>query len=867
MKQLLNLILAFAFFSLHAQVTEHFSDGNFTSNPHWFGDDSLFIVNTNFQLQSNGTKGISKDIYLTTESNFIDSAEWQCLVKFNLSPSSQNFCRFYLVSDQQNIKGDLNGYFIQFGGVTGNTDSITLYKQKGKGVNRIIGGWPSTVSKSNNCVRIKVLRDQKGNWQLFSDTLGGLHFVLEGIGTDTEFTSSNYFGFFARYTSTNVSSFYWDDIYSGPKIVDTTAPRIDTILILNTSDLRVKFSKDLDSATAHDISNFAVDNGMGLPINVVFENENDSSLILQFSKSFKSKMEYTLYVLGVKDLNQNTIEPNSTKHFYPFAADTAANYDVVIDEILVKPSPAIGLPNFEYVEIYNKSSKIISLKNWILEDPNDRAFLPDMLLFPDSFLIIASTNGKSLLLNYGTTIGVANFPLLNDDGDSLVLKNEKGQVIHAVNYSSDWYNDNVKKNGGWSLEMIDVKNPCEGKNNWGASKNNKGGTPAKRNSITALNRDNEAPQLKVAYVIDNKNIKLTFNEALDSTSIYNTSVTVNPFGNSSKIQFIPNYYSSFIAQFSDSLQTKNRYRVVISGIKDCAENSIAENDYADFGVPENLDSGDLIINEILFNPQSGGVDFVELYNRSDKVVDFKNLFIANTNTDNSINDFFQIASNGFILFPKSYCAISENSEVLKQDYFSSNTKNYIQCAMPSFPDNAGTVVILDRYGKRYDQLSYDDKMHFPLLDNKTGVSLERIDFNRPTSDRTNWTSASSKVNATPAYRNSQYATGNANGEHVKVEPEVFSPDGDGYKDVVNISYNFNESGYVGNLFLYDSKGVMVKQLLHNTLLGTDGTTSWNGFTDKSEKAPLGIYILYFEVFNLKGEVTNYKNTVVVGGKM
>ena len=60
MKQVLNLILAFAFFSLHAQVTEHFSDGNFTSNPHWVGDDSLFIVNTNFQLQSNGTKGISK---------------------------------------------------------------------------------------------------------------------------------------------------------------------------------------------------------------------------------------------------------------------------------------------------------------------------------------------------------------------------------------------------------------------------------------------------------------------------------------------------------------------------------------------------------------------------------------------------------------------------------------------------------------------------------------------------------------------------------------------------------------------------------------------------------------------------------------
>jgi Lamin Tail Domain len=853
MKQLLNLILVCAFFSLHAQITENFSDGNFTSNPHWIGDDSLFLVNTNLQLQSNATKGTSKDIYLSTSSNFIDSAEWQCWVNFNLSPSTQNFCRFYLVSDQPNLKGNLNGYFIQFGGVTGNTDSITLYKQKGIVLNRIIGGRPSTVSKTNNIIRIKVLRDKIGNWQLLSDTLGGMHFVIEGLGTDNEFTTSNYLGFFARFTTSNITNFYLDDLYAGPKLIDLTPPRIDSVLILNSTDLLVKFSEELDSISSPQLSNFTVDKGIDLPINVFFENGNDSSLILHFLKSFKNNMEYTLNVQGVKDLNENSIEPNSTKHFYPFLPDTANIFDIVIDEILAKPSPSIGLPSFEFIELYNKSAKIISLKDWTIEDPFDKGKFPEILLFPDSFLIITSSNGKSILSNYGTTIGISNFPSLNDDGDSIVLKNAKGQMIHAINYSSDWYNDNVKKNGGWTLEMMDTKNPCTGKNNWGASKNMKGGTPSQRNSIMAINRDNNAPQLINAYVIDNKNIKLTFNEALDSSSISNTLVTINPFGISSSIKFIPNYYSSFHAQFSDSFQTKKIYRVVVSGVKDCAQNSIAENDFADFGIPENIDSGDLIINEILFNPQSGGVDFVEIYNRSDKVVDLKNMFIANTNADNSINDFYQISSNGFILFPKSYCAISENSEVLKQQYFSPNPKCFIECSMPSFPDNSGTAVIIDKYGIRFDQVYYDDKMHFPFLDNKTGVSLERIDFNRPTSDRTNWTSASSKLNATPAFRNSQYASGNANGEHLKVDPEVFSPDGDGYK--------------AGNLFLYDSKGIMVKQLMRNSILGTDGITSWNGLTDKNEKAPIGIYIVYFEVFNLHGEVTNYKNTVVVGGKM
>jgi len=480
---------------------------------------------------------------------------------------------------------------------------------------------------------------------------------------------------------------------------------------------------------------------------------------------------------------------------------------------------------------------------------------------------VTSTSGSTSLSYFGTTIGVTSFPSLNDDGDSIILKNEQGQVIHAITYSSDWYNDNLKKNGGWTLEMIDPKNPCSGKDNWNASKNNIGGTPGNRNSINGTNPDQDPPQLVKAYLMNTKTLKLTFNEQLDSTSIFAENVNVNPFGISSNIKLIPDYYSSFLAQFTDTFQTSKNYRVIVSGIKDCAQNSISENDVADFGLSENIDSGDIVINEILFNPRSDGVDFVELYNRSDKVIDLKNCLIANTNTDNTINDSYQIAPDGFILFPKSYCAISENSTVLKQQYFSSNTKNFIQCKMPSFPDNAGTALIIDISGKRYDQFSYDDKMHFPLLGNPSGVSLERIDFNRPTSDRTNWTSASSQVNATPAYKNSQYVSGNANGEHLKVEPEVFSPDGDGYKDMVNFSYSFDQSGYVGNLFIYDSRGMLVKQLLHNTNLGSSGTYSWNGISDKNEKAPIGIYVVYFEVFNLKGEVQYFQSSLVLGGKM
>ncbi|MFI5221499.1 MAG: hypothetical protein ACHQK8_04165, partial [Bacteroidia bacterium] len=194
MKHLLTLLLLSYFSFVHAQVEEHFSDGDFTFNPAWYGDDSLFAVNSNFQLQSKGTSGTSKDISLSTPGKFLDSTEWQCWVKLNLNPSTQNFSRFYLASDQHDLKGNLNGYFVQFGGSTGNTDSISLYKQKGNVKTRIIAGRPGTVGRTTNSIRIKVLRDSIGNWKLFSDTLGGNNFVLEGSCFDSEFVTSAYGG-------------------------------------------------------------------------------------------------------------------------------------------------------------------------------------------------------------------------------------------------------------------------------------------------------------------------------------------------------------------------------------------------------------------------------------------------------------------------------------------------------------------------------------------------------------------------------------------------------------------------------------------------------------------------------------------------
>ena len=85
--------------------------------------------------------------------------------------------------------------------------------------------------------------------------------------------------------------------------------------------------------------------------------------------------------------------------------------------------------------------------------------------------------------------------------------------------------------------------------------------------------------------------------------------------------------------------------------------------------------------------------------------------------------------------------------------------------------------------------------------------------------------------------------------------------------MVNISYQFAEAGYVANIVLYDAKGRLIKNLLLNELLGTKGTFSWDGINENNEKAAIGIYIIYFEAFQLNGDTKKFKKTCVLGGHL
>ena len=166
------------------------------------------------------------------------------------------------------------------------------------------------------------------------------------------------------------------------------------------------------------------------------------------------------------------------------AAQSANRFDIIITELMADPSPVVGLPNSEFIELKNISTTAISLQHWKIADGVGAATISSNFeLQPDSFVIICPNAAVAQFAIHGTTIGVSSFPSLNNDGEIVMLYSPEGKIIHAIEYSSNWYQNDVKREGGWSLEMIDTKNPCGGINNWKACRAMKGGTPGSINSV------------------------------------------------------------------------------------------------------------------------------------------------------------------------------------------------------------------------------------------------------------------------------------------------------------------------------------------------------------------------------------------------
>jgi hypothetical protein len=829
-----------------AQFKDDFSDGNFTQNPVWFGATSSFLVNSEGKLQSNGPN-ITAEITLMTASSQLVNTEWTFYAGMDFSPSNSNHARIYLISDSDSLKG-ANGYFVRLG-EDGSLDGVDLYRQQNGSATRIIKGRDATLTNSTrNTVRVKVIRDALGNWSLYSDVTGGSNFVLEGSVNDTRVTSGKNFGVFCSFTQTRRNLFFFDDFE-----VKNAPFSLLNAQVLGPNSILVNFSEDLGSG-ATQTQNYLVSE-LGNPSSATIQ--GGSSVRLEFAQSFEPFKLYTLTVNNLRSV-QNVQLPAGSQTSFRFVTSTGLR-DIIFTEIFADPSPVIGLPEKEFVEIYNRSDLPVELGGIEYSDRTGKTTLPAYRLAPKSYLILCARADTAEFSVLGQVLGLSSWPSLNNTDDLLSLKNTSGVLIDQVEYTDKWYGSTFKKNGGFTLEIVDTEFPCLEPKNWKGSEHPSGGTPGRQNSVAARISDSSPPAAISVETIAQDTIIVGFDEFLDETQngnyVMDNSITVNFVRFESR--------QSIRLTVSPRLEPQTLYKLQISGLADCLSNKISTPIVLDVVLPEVGTKGEVIINEIQFNPPVGGTDFVEVYNPTSKFINLKGWKLAERSvTSGVLATLRTITENILVLPPDSYWAFCTDTTALKNQHPNGKWDRFFQTSMPNYNADADVVVLMNEKDSIIDEFSYTEKQHFTLIRDVKGVSLERISPFAPTQLLSNWKSASSASGyGTPGYLNSQsinLETGPKN-DCFSVEPEIFTPDGDGQNDFTLLKYNCNRNDLVVKIQIYDAEGWIIKDLAFQQTLSAQGFIQWDGTDNQGRKAKAGIYAVFIEAFDLTG----YREKIVL----
>lgn len=579
----LSIVFIFASLTASAQWQENFSES--LTNPHlWEGDTSYFRINPAQQLQSNGPVASGK-IFLQTYSNALTDASWNFWLKMNFESSTSNYTKIFLAASSGNLLDpQLEAYYLKIGGISGSKDGIDLYYQKGTTQTLIAKGKEGHAAGNPVSLRIKVLHDDQGKWEVYSDTLGGENSQLESTGNSTAVFSSQAFGFLCVHSSTRRTNFYFDNLSITGGFIDTEAPQ-------------------------------------------------------------------------------------------------------VISQIYQRPQ-----------------------KGW--------------------------------LLSFNEPVNQQSTPLFMEDGNRLPL-------------SFQWINQ--------------------------------------------------------------------------------TSILIKDTA-----FFIPE---------------GTAHDVILSGIRDRAGNTKPQ--LLQLIDPKPMTKGDVVINEILFNPFSYGVDFVELYNGTSWYVEMKEARILNQSQE-------EVQVPETLMAPHSYRVLTKDSSAVSEFYALAVEGTFVLCNLPGFPDDKGSVALLNALGDSMDFFTYDESMHHPLLESKEGVSLERVNAYDPTQWLSNWQSASSSSGgATPGYVNSQ-AGGLVKGQGLlEIEPHAISPGTDGYRNYATIRYHLPKPGGSVRMDIFSLGGYWICSLEPSGPAGIQGMCTWNGTDTNLQPVNTGLYLLVAEFFHPDGDHIKVKDTISV----
>jgi len=175
----------------------------------------------------------------------------------------------------------------------------------------------------------------------------------------------------------------------------------------------------------------------------MYQKIEGAPLIFAGEKTFTGEDEKTYYFqIKAKDVagNESNWLPEplaSTKISLPKT--------IIISEVQYNP-PQSGVDKAcEWFELYNPNNSSINLINWTVTDNTETDTIPELIIPPQGFAVVAATS-TGFLTNYpdfsGTIVYILDGDVGNglaNSGDRIILKRGEGVEVDAVSWGTDNY--------------------------------------------------------------------------------------------------------------------------------------------------------------------------------------------------------------------------------------------------------------------------------------------------------------------------------------------------------------------------------------------------------------------------------------------
>ena len=562
----------------------------------------------------------------------------------------------------------------------------------------------------------------------------------------------------------------------------------------------------------------------------------------------------------------------------------AAQDQIVLSEVMFNPS---GNENFdEFIEIYNAGDSAVDLTGWIIGDGTASDEIIDagwgLALAPAQYGIILdngyfenSTEYDSLippealvLTIDGVTFGFKG--LLNSAPETVTLLAPDSSVIAEYTYSVD--------NGqGISDEKIDLSAGDDALN-WSNSLIKKG-TPGFKNSVAPANIDlavsriyiePELPsfgqQFVLFAIIENRGTQtaedftVTFFADSNNDSAFSTGEQLlPPFTNSAPLE--PGDSVSFSAEMTDFQWSS----IMIGVLASIEGDEKPPNDIYFIEISLHFESDMLVINEIMYDPFVEGEafspqsEYIEIFNTTDETVFLDGWSFSDADSSRR----YTMLNTGAVIRAGDYFVFAADSNHVR--FFGEESlRTFIAgSGFPRLNNDGDEVFLFSPADEVIDRVAYS-----PSLGGSRGVSVERIDPFSNSNSPDNWLSSVELLGGTPGKENSVSKPIVTKDLQINLDPNPFSPDGDGFDDILEIEYKLPSRSVILDIYIFDSIGRRVRRLISSASAGSEGIYTWDGLDGRQRKLPIGIYIVYLEATApLEGKVYSGKAVAVLARKV